>query len=164
MRIVPLLALAALVACAAPPPLPPAPVARSRALPEGCGDDLAGLWMLASDPSWTYRATDDGGTVVLEVERRWADGGTPRSGRSARVVLQRSASGLAGETRATRMGASGPGCEASLPVEVRGCPDGGLVLKAVERMRVDSRCAAVDGEPPETRSYLLIRAPGDGGS
>jgi len=155
-------ALAVLAACAAPPPPSPAtPV--TRALPEGCGDDLAGYWVLASDRSWGYRATDDGGTVVLDVERHWADGGTPERRSSARVVLRRTPSGLAGETRAPRMGASGPGCEASLPVELTGCPDGGLLLRTVERVRVDGQCAAVDASPPETRSYLLVRAAADAG-
>jgi hypothetical protein len=154
--------LALLVACAAPPPPPPAtPVA--RALPEGCQDQFGGQWVLASDPSWSYRASDDGGTVVLDVERRWADAGTAARTSSARVVLRRTPTGLTGETRAPRMGPSGPGCEASLPVELAGCPDGGLLLRTVERMRVDGQCAPVDAAPPEMRTYLLLRSPSDAG-
>jgi hypothetical protein len=61
------------------------------------------------------------------------------------------------------MGPSGPGCEASLPVELSGCPDGGLLLKTVERVRVDEQCAAVDAAPPEMRNYLLVRSTPDGG-
>jgi hypothetical protein len=155
-------ALALLAACAAPPPLPPA-TPSVRALPEGCGDDLAGRWVLDSDPSWSYRAIDDGGTVVLEVERRWADGGTPERASSARVMLRRTPNGLVGETRVPRMSSSGPGCEATLPVDLAGCPDGGLLLRTVERIRVDGRCAAVDASPPETRTYFLVRAPPDAG-
>ena len=154
--------LAFLVACAAPPPPPPA-TSVDRPLPEGCQGDFAGRWVLASDPSWSYRATDDGGTVVLEVERRWADGGTPPRASSARVVLRRTAAGLSGETRAPRMGPSGPGCEASLPVELTGCPDGGLLLKTVERVRVDGQCTPVDAAPPESRTHLLLRAASDAG-
>jgi hypothetical protein len=155
--------LALLAACAAPPPPPPAtPV--SRPLPEGCQDDFSGRWVLASDPSWSYRASDDGGTVVLDVERRWADGGTSDRASSARVMLRRTPNGLVGETRAPRMGPSGPGCEASLPVELTGCPDGGLLLRTVERLRVDGQCAPVDASPPETRSYLLVRPSSDGGA
>ena len=154
--------LALLVACAAPPPPPPAtPVARS--LPEGCRDEFAGRWVLASDPSWSYRASDDGGTVTLDVERHWADGGTPERPSSARVVLRRTPTGLTGETRAPRMGPSGPGCEASLPVELMGCPDGGLLLRTVERVRVDGQCTPVDAAPPETRTYLLVRSDRDAG-
>ena len=154
--------LALLVACPAPPP-PPQVVPAARSLPEGCGDDFTGRWVLASDPSWSYRARDDGGTVVLDVERRWADGGTPERASSARVVLRRTPTGLIGETRAPRMGPSGPGCEASLPVELTGCPDGGLLLRTVERMRVDAQCTPVDASPPETRTYLLVRAGADAG-
>jgi hypothetical protein len=161
MRTAPLLAVAALLGCAAPPPAPPA---TSGGLPEGCGDDFEGRWVLASDPSWSYRSTDDGGTVVFEVERRWADGGTSATGSSAKVVLRRGPGGLTGETRVPRMGSSGPGCEASLPVELSGCPDGGLLLRTVARMRVDGHCAAVDAAPPERRTYLLVPAPVDGGS
>jgi hypothetical protein len=154
--------LALVAACAAPPPPPPAtPVA--RALPEGCQDDFTGRWVLASDPSWSYRASDDGGTVVLDVERRWADGGTPEHASSARVVLRRTPTGLTGETRAPRMSPSGPGCEASLPVELTGCPDGGLLLKTVERIRVDGQCTPVDAAPPEMRTYLLVRGGSDAG-
>jgi hypothetical protein len=119
--------------------------------------------VLASDPSWSYRATDDGGTVVLDVERRWADGGTPARASSARVVLRRTPAGLVGETRAPRMGPTGPGCEASLPVELTGCPDGGIVLRTVERMRVDEQCTPVDAAPPGTRTYLLVRTAPDAG-
>jgi hypothetical protein len=151
-----------LCACASPAP-PPQPSAADRALPEGCQDDFAGRWVLASDASWTYRATDDGGTVVLDVERHWGDAGTPERASSARVVLRRTPGGLTGETRAPRMGPSGPGCEASLPVELTGCPDGGLLLRTVERMRVDAQCAPVDASPPETRTYLLLRAAPDAG-
>ena len=154
--------LVLLAACAAPPSPPPeTPV--SRALPEGCRNEFAGRWVLASDPSWSYRATDDGGTVMLDVERRWADGGTPGRASSARVILYRTPTGLAGETRAPRMGPTGPGCEATLPVELTGCPDGGIVLKTVERVRVDGQCAPVDASPPETRTYLLLREAPDGG-
>jgi hypothetical protein len=155
-------ALALLAACAAPPPTPSETPA-ARTLPEGCQDEFGGRWVLASDPSWSYRATDDGGTVVFDVERRWADGGTPERASSARVVLRRTSSGLSGETRVPRMGSAGPGCEASLPVDLTGCPDGGLLLRTVERMRVDGRCAAVDASPPETRTYLLLRTPPDAG-
>ena len=105
-------AFALLCACASPAP-PPPPTPADRALPEGCPDDLAGRWVLASDPSWSYRATDDGGTVVLDVERHWGDAGTPERASSARVVLRRTPGRLTGETRAPRMGPSGPGCEAS---------------------------------------------------
>ncbi|HET9158127.1 MAG TPA: hypothetical protein VFN91_15750, partial [Myxococcaceae bacterium] len=132
-------------------------------LPEGCRDDFAGRWVLASDPSWSYRATDDGGTVILDVERRWADGGTPGRSSSARVVLYRTPTGLIGETRTPRMGPTGPGCEASLPVELTGCPDGGLLLKTPERVRVDGQCTPVDAAPPETRTYLLVRSDRDAG-
>ena len=156
-------ALFLILACAAPPPPPPEPPV-ARALPEGCGDDFSGRWMLAGDSSWSYRSTDDGGTVVLDVERRWADAGTSRRTSSARVVLRRTPTGLRGETRAPRMGASGPECEASLPVELTGCPDGGLLLRTVERMRVDGQCTPVDASPPETRTYFLVRAPRDAGS
>ena len=154
--------LALLVACPTPPPPPPV-IPAARTLPEGCEGDFAGRWVLASDPSWSYRARDDGGTVVLDVERRWADGGTPERASSARVVLRRTPNGLTGETRAPRMGPSGPGCEASLPVELTGCPDGGLLLRTVERMRVDGQCMPVDAAPPETRTYFLVRAPPDAG-
>jgi len=156
-------AVALLAGCAAPPPPPVETAPAAQALPEGCSNDFAGDWVLASDPSWAYRATDDGGTVVLDVVRHWADGGTPARASSARVILRRTPAGLTGDARAPRMSPSGPGCEASLPVQLVGCPDGGLLMKTVDRMRVDGRCAAVDAAPPEMRSYLLVRAPADGG-
>jgi len=155
--------LALLGACTSPP-APPPETATGWRLPEGCPEDLTGRWVLASDPSWSYRASDDGGTVVLDVERRWADAGTPERASSARVMLRRTPTGLAGETRAPRMGTTGPGCEASLPVELMGCPDGGLLLRTVERIRVDGQCVAVDASPPETRTYLLVRSAVDGGA
>jgi hypothetical protein len=158
----PTLLLLGCLGCAASPP--PAPATSALAVPAGCEQDLAGTWRLSTDPSWTYRASDDGGTVVLAVERHWADGGTPAGTSSAQVVLRRAAAGFVGETRAPRTGPGGPSCEASLPVEVAGCPDGGLLLRTVDRLRVDQRCAPVDAAPSERRVHLLVREKTDGGN
>jgi hypothetical protein len=164
MRPSSLILLGCLGCAASPPAAPPTSGRPAVAIPAGCEQDLAGPWRLSADPSWTYHASDDGGTVVLAVGRHWADGGTPAGTSSAQVVLRRTTGGFVGETRAPRTGPGGPSCEASLPVEVAGCPDGGLLLRTVDRLRVDQRCAPVDAAPSERRVHLLVRERGDGGA
>jgi len=151
--------LLVVVACAPAPPSPPQE-GPTLALPPGCAQDLGGRWILSGDPTWRYQGTDDGGTLVLAVERRWPDGGTPPGPSSTQVVLRRTAAGFAGETRAPRGGPTGPLCDALIPVEVADCSDGGLILRTVDRMRVDGRCAPVDPAPGERRTHLLVRPDG----
>jgi hypothetical protein len=57
------------VACARPTPVaPPAPPPPPN-VPVGCLADLSGSWVHATDPSYRYEATDDGGTLTLVVSR-----------------------------------------------------------------------------------------------
>jgi hypothetical protein len=163
-RSIQLVVACALVLGCAAPSTPRPPETLTPPVPPGCLADLGGPWVLVTDPSWSYRGTDDGGTLILAVERHWPDGGTPPGPSSAQVVLRRSASGFAGETRAPRMGSAGPACEASIPVEVTSCADGGLILRTVDRLRVDGRCAPVDAAPSDRRTHVLGRPEADAGA
>jgi len=66
--VVPVLAVGA---CQRPPPPapPPAPARPTVVVPDGCLADLSGDWVHVMDPSFRYRATDDGGTVDFVVTR-----------------------------------------------------------------------------------------------
>lgn len=53
-----------------PPPEPPPPPAPAVVVPEGCLADLGGAWASAEDPTFLYRALDDGGALTLDVHHR----------------------------------------------------------------------------------------------
>jgi hypothetical protein len=60
------------VACARPTPVAPPPPPPPPNVPAGCLGDLSGAWVHATDPSYRYDATDDGGTLTLVVSRFFA--------------------------------------------------------------------------------------------
>jgi hypothetical protein len=129
-------------------------------VPEGCAVDLSGTWIHALRPSWTYVATDDGGTVVMQVQHQSLDGGTWLPDGGATVVLQRTDAGFVGATWATVYAAQGAECSVAFPTEVKGCPDGGILLWAVDILPLDEACrAARTGTAQPRQEHLLLPAP-----
>jgi hypothetical protein len=172
-------------ACLQPPPLPPAPLAPR--VPEGCLGGLAGRWVLSGDPTWTYDATDDGGTLELVARRAAAsldagfrprrfrrdagaeapgpleDGGptsSPGDRAIARIVAERTPVGFVGATRAPARDALGRDCEASFRTEVLECGDAGLLLKTEPSIELDERCQTTrHGAAPTFVEHRLVRVP-----
>jgi hypothetical protein len=134
-------ALAALLGCApkavpaAPAVPPPPPPVR---IPAGCAADQSGTWLHQDDPSFRYLGRDDGGTLVLTMERLRSDGG-PSEPSEARIQLERSPQGFVGVTRAP-VYANGRTCVAEFPTEVVGCEDGRLRLETVAKAAMDEAC------------------------
>lgn len=172
------------------PPAPPPP----PDVPAGCMADLSGQWVHATDATYGYDATDDGGTLRLVVRRLpaldagfrprlfRADAGRASSATEAGqpaqeadagplgdggegeapvvVVLERTAHGFVGETRATVDHPSGRRCEARFHTEVLACPDGGLVLAAQSATALGDACQAPANALPVPRiEQRLQRAP-----
>lgn len=176
-----------LSACLQPPPLPPAPL--PPRVPEGCLAGQAGHWVLSGDPTWTYEATDDGGTLELVARRTLApldagfrprrfrldagtepprppeDGGAAASasksdGILARIIAERTPEGFLGATRAPARDAQGRDCEASFRTEILECGDAGLLLKTEPSVELDERCQAIrHGTPPSFVEHRLVRVP-----
>jgi len=148
--------------CAAPP-APPAPVqaeATAATVPsplDGCQANLSGLWRHSEDDGFRYRAQDDGGVLVLLVQRTLPDGGT----QSSEVVLVRSPGNFVGAVGAPRLEGDG-GCAALFPAEVVSCSDAGLVVATVDRLRVDGSCRPLEPRPAPRRHRLLRISPDAG--
>ncbi len=162
----------------APPPAPTS-AAPPVKVPAGCEQNLAGTYAHALNDSFRYRATDDGKTLVLEVERGQqapsdgADGGTAPSEASQRIVLTRTPGGFVGATRALAF-PQGAKCEVEFPAELTACTPEGLTLLSADEIAVSaSSCARAESAPkPAMVEQRLVRlraapaAPGsaDGGS
>jgi len=134
MRAVMFLLLAGCVPSVAPAPAvqkpPPAPPLH---VPEGCLRDLSGEYAHAEDPSYTYSARDDGGTLVLIARRTFTDAG---SGAGAPVItLQRGPDGFRGETKALAGLPSGETREVAFATAVQACPADGLVIESAADSR-----------------------------
>src|SRR5712691_11021092 len=78
-----------------------------------CDQDLSGIWVNASDPSFAYRLTDHGEAVRGNFFRREPDGGeaAPEPGDDPLLIeLHRTQTALAGTMRTTAESPSGRRC------------------------------------------------------
>lgn len=162
-------ALAALAACA--PRVPPGtgpggPTAVH--VPPGCEAPLGGEWRHATSPSWRYLGEDDGGTLVLAVQRVGPDdGGTGRPGDEGgpRIELQRGPDGFVGRVVGTTFGPGDRRCTVSFPTEVVACTDGGLTLSTASKAFVDAECNPAPGAAQAPREvHQLVRPEAGGGA
>lgn len=137
-------------------------------IPEGCAADQSGVYLHEGNAEFRYRARDDGGTLVLTVERPAApeasDAGPPASA-AADVLLERTSQGFVGQTRGRAFLRSGQSCAVSFPTEVLACEDGGLVLRAASRVLVDETCKpAPRGAATAMLEHRLTREPAAAGA
>ncbi len=110
-------------------------------MPDGCTGDLSGKYIHALNPSYSYLGIDDGGTLLLTVERSHSDAGPSRTDSNPiSVSLSRTPKGFVGETHAMLFVASGHTCPVEFPTEITGCEDGGLLLKSAVSSAVDESC------------------------
>ena len=138
-----------------------------RFVPRGCEGPLAGDYVHAQNRGYHYRGLDDGGTLTLTVLREGADAGAGLLGDPAdtRVVLTRSAHGFTGASYSAQLPESEPGsvkrrCPIAVPTEVIGCDDGGLTLRAQEKVWVGPGCESPSVTPPVIwLEQRLVHAP-----
>lgn len=116
-------------------------------VPKGCTDNFTGTWAHTDDPSYAYRAQDDGGALVLTAFRAWndgADGGRNDAGSgalAAEVTLERTEKGFTGVTQAQAVHPSGGRtCPVSFSTEVIRCEDGGLTLRSATVASLGETC------------------------
>ncbi|MFN0061943.1 MAG: hypothetical protein ACKVPX_05450 [Myxococcaceae bacterium] len=119
----------------------PAALAVTKAQQEVvCGRSFEGEWVHSEDASYRYRATDDGQRLRLSVYRVGADGTETPTSNAPEIVLERSAAGLVGESRAPVFGPGGQACVASFETRATVCTADELSLLSTERVWVDASC------------------------
>jgi hypothetical protein len=150
-RLWPLCALALLAACP-PRAVRPDPQPARVNIPEGCAENLTGLYAHADDPSWQYEAVDDGGTLALALRRTAPDGGYWDRSQEISIELSRGPSGFWGRAAAVAPG----GCPVEFPTRLTGCADGGLQLESSAGVSIDEGCASPTGPPPPMREHHLV--------
>ncbi len=139
---------------ATPPPPPPPPPPAGPRIPHGCEGDLSGDYTHAQTDRYRYRASDDGGELVLALERTLLDGGQVLSDPDAgpQIYLRRG-DGFRGATLATEYAPNGALCPVTFETELTACDDGGLTLRAERSTPVDETCRAPPSKP---RQSLLV--------
>jgi hypothetical protein len=145
-----LIALAACLRIPPPAPLPP-PEPEPPHIPPGCEADLSGAWVYAGRPGFRYRAEDDGGVLVLTLER-------PDGGGRARIEVSRTPAGFVGTVSAVGLLVDAGSCPVGFPTEVVGCTEGALEIHSALTAQVDARCQPPpDAGPAAVVLHLLIR-------
>lgn len=162
-----LVVLAAFALCACPRPVVtlPDPVIETPKpppirVPEGCVDPQLGIFVHAQNKAFRYRAEDDGGTLLLFVERPMSDGGLaqPNGDGGTVISLQRTPHGFSGVTDAVVFTQRGVRCRVSFPTELAACSDGGLLLRSAASTSVDETCRAPSNAPASPRiEQRLVR-------
>ena len=142
------LALAALVALAACKKTPP-PV-------RFCSQDISGVWVNASDPTFAYRLEDKGDTVNGKFFVRELDGGeaTSQPADTITMELKRGAEALDGVMKANGQSPSGRTCPIDFKLQIASCEAGSLQVVAETKVSVRDDCTRAreeDGGPAETR-------------
>lgn len=138
---------------AAKPVLPPLRV------PPGCEEPVKGTFVHAQNFDYRYRAQDDGGALLLLVERPTGDGGVaPDEDGGTFVLLTRTPNGFTGATQAVVFTQRGVRCRVAFPTDVSACTDGGLVLRSAASGSVDEQCRAPERAAPAARvEHRLLR-------
>ena len=141
---------------------PAKPVAppTSIAIPSGCASSLAGRWVHAADPGYTYLASDDGRLLTLQqlsptpLAVATPDGGT----KGAEIRLERTGEGFSGEVHAQAMVAERV-CDVSFPAEVVSCSPDELTLRATPSRSIDATCQVAPMTPAPWIEHVLKRVP-----
>jgi hypothetical protein len=136
-----------------PPPAPtPAPPPPSVVVPEGCLANLSGAWEHATDPTYRYLATDDGGTLGLTVTRVEPPDARfhPRKFRDAGVPFAAATKGRSGGRDAGATPDAGRAPDAGATPDAGRAPDGGADAGATLEPEL------VDGGAPGPAVHLVL--------
>lgn len=121
-------------------------------------DIISGRFVHAQNTAYQYRAQDDGGTLLLFVERAFADGGIGNDDGGTVISLERTPSGFVGATHAQVFTQRGARCWVSFPTEAVACGDGGLLIRAASSSSVDDQCRAAQNAPAAPKQeHRLVR-------
>jgi hypothetical protein len=169
--------LCALLACAHGAPHTPAPQASAQTkpakpvVPAGCEAIVSGEYRHEDDPSYHYKAQDDGTELILH-PYRVADDGTldDTSSKAKEMVLElrRTPDGFVGVFRMTEMTGEGDGgvrCQALFSAKVTACTPTKLTLQVEQEYAMDQACKRVDTGGVDIAEHVLLKvvATADGG-
>jgi hypothetical protein len=119
-----------------------------------CDQNLTGVWVNSSDPSFAYRLDDHGATVDGKFFRRETDGGTAPTAADEEpmtIELHRSADALSGVMKTTGESPSGRKCPVEFGLRVSSCQPQALQVVAEMQLGLRDDCTrakeADGGEP-----------------
>jgi len=137
-----------------------------------CDQDLSGVWVNASDPSYGYRLQDHGDSVRGKFFRREADGGeaAPEPGDDPMLIdLHRTDKALAGTMKTKGEAPGGRRCDLEFGMRVSSCQSDAVQVVGETSYDVRDDCTRQKQEdggeiPPRLTEYRWERAPeADGG-
>lgn len=131
-----------------------------------CDQDLTGVWVNASDPSYAYRLEDQGASVRGEFFRREADGGEapPDPDEEPMLIeLRRSANALSGTMKTRGDTPGGRSCDLEFAIRVSSCQPEALQVVGETSYDVREDCTRQKQEdggeiPPRLTEHRWERA------
>ena len=140
---------------------------RAAPQPRYCGQDLSGVWVNSSDPTYAYRLEDQGESVRGKFFHRLPDGGeaAPEPGDDPMlIVLRRSANTLSGTMKTKGEAPGGRRCDLEFAVRVSSCRPDVLQVVGESSYEVREDCTRQKQEdgghiPPRLTEYRWERAP-----
>jgi len=162
-----LLPLCTLLACAhgnAQTPAQPSSAKASKpVIPPGCEALVSGEYRHEDDPSYRYKAQDDGSVLTLH-PYRVNDDGTPGevSPKAQDMVLElrRSPEGFVGVFRMTEVTGDADGgirCQALFSAKVLACSPSKLNLQVEQEYAMDQSCKRVDTGGSDLAEHVLVK-------
>jgi hypothetical protein len=150
--------LFAAAACKREPPKPAQP-------PRSCDQNLTGVWVNSTDPSFAYRLEDHGSDVRGKFFRRESDGGEAKMAPGEEpmtIELHRTADALSGVMKTTGESPSGRKCPVEFGLRVSSCQPQALQVVAEMQLGLRDDCTrakeADGGEPaPELVEFRWDR-------
>jgi hypothetical protein len=132
-----------------------------------CDQNLTGVWVNSTDPSFAYRLDDRGSVVDGKFFRRDADGGAAAGApgdEPMTIELHRTADALSGAMKTTGEAPSGRKCPVEFALRVSSCQPQALQVVAEMQMGVRDDCSrakeADGGEPkPELVEFRWDKLP-----
>jgi hypothetical protein len=132
-------------------------------IPPGCEALISGEYRHEDEPSYRYRAQDDGSLLTLH-PYRLAEDGTPgeTSPKAQDMVLElrRAPEGFVGVFRMTEMTGDADGgvrCQALFAAKVLACSPTKLTLQIEQEYAMDQACKRVDTGAPDLAENVLVK-------
>jgi hypothetical protein len=163
------LPLSALLACAhggAETSSTPAAAKAKPVIPPGCEALITGDYQHEDDPSYRYKAEDNGSLLLLRPYRINEDGtpGEMGAGKPQDMLLElhREPEGFVGVFRMTEVTGDVDGgvrCQALFAAKVLACAPTKLTLEVEQEYAMDQACKRVDTGGADVADHVLVKIP-----